>query len=105
MEERDALVRRGNACQDLRRQKDKLREARRWEDEEDKKEAMKQQKIRKACVKKAVEEAEVKAARLQGVLDKARKNLIWGIMAGEGEKRSSTRRKRRASCTLLGSRT
>ena len=70
MEERDALVRKGNACQcqDLRRQQDKLREARRWEDEEEKKEAMKQQRIRKAereaCVRKAAEEADVKSAIL-----------------------------------------
>ena len=64
MEERDALVRKCNACQDLGRQKDKLREA------------MKQQRTRKvdreACAKKAAEEADMKSARLQGVLDKAR---------------------------------
>ena len=55
---------------------------------------MKQQRTRKAereaCVIKAAEDADVKSARLQGVLDKARGNLIQGIMAGEGEKLSGT---------------
>ena len=48
MEELDALARRGNACQDRRSHNKKLRKARRWEDEEDKKEAMRQQRFRKA---------------------------------------------------------
>ena len=69
MEEPEALVRKGIAYQDLRRQKkQKLHGARRWEDE---KEAMRQQKIwkaeREACVRKTAEEASVKAAGLQGV--------------------------------------
>ena len=33
--------RKGNALQDLRRPKERLREARKWEDEEEKKEAVK----------------------------------------------------------------
>ena len=35
-----------------------------------------------------MEESSIKAARLQGVRDKARGNLIQGIMVGEGEKLS-----------------
>ena len=58
------------------------------EDEEEKKEAVKQLRIRKtereACLKKAAEEADLRGARLQGVLDKAKGNLIQGIMAGKG---------------------
>ena len=77
----------------VRRQTEKLCEAMRWEKEE-KKEAERQQRIRKAeqeaHIRKAYEEANVKSARLQGVRDVARGNLIQGIMAGEGEKLSGT---------------
>ena len=41
MEERDALVRKGSTCQELRRQKERLQEAMRWEDDEERKEATK----------------------------------------------------------------
>ena len=48
LEEWDALVRRGIACQDLRRPKEKLHEAMHLKDEEEKNEAVRQHKIRKA---------------------------------------------------------
>ena len=80
MEEWQALVKHGNTSHDLRSQKENLLEAKRREDEEEKKEFLRQQKFRKAereaSVRKAAEAAEVKASRLQGVLDEARANLI-----------------------------
>jgi hypothetical protein len=80
IEERDALVRKGSTCQELRRQKERLREARRWEDNEERKEAAKQQKTRKAereaCIRRAAEEASAKDVRLQKARDKVRGNLI-----------------------------
>ena len=80
MEEWQALVKHGNTSHDLRSQKENLLEAKRREDEEEKKEFLRQQKFRKAereaSVRKAAEAAEVKASRLQGVLDEARENLI-----------------------------
>ena len=64
----------GNACQDLRRQLDKLQEARRQEDKEDKKEAMKQQKkgVASSSRQEAAEETEVKLPDAKGAPDEAR---------------------------------
>ena len=48
VEERQTLVKFGNASQDLKRQKEKLRAARRREDLEEKKEFLRQQRLKRA---------------------------------------------------------
>ena len=82
----------GNACQDLRRQLDKLQEARRQEDKEDKKEAMKQQKkgVASSSRQEAAEETEVKLPDSKGSRTRQEETLSKSIMAGEGEKLSDT---------------